>query len=71
MNCEKCGTSLNEKYAVLRTYIDKDNKPDVKGLGHYDNEGDFNPDQKIDLSFGRYDLHDGSDTCAHCGNTVG
>ena len=70
MNC-RCGASLNTDSAVQREYIDKGDKPNMVSFGHYDENGNFEPDQKVDLSGGNYDTFDGCDTCTDCGNIVG
>lgn len=65
-----CGQDLSEFLSVRRTYVNKDDGPDLFGYGHYDSNGYFEPDTSIALN-GRYDLVDGSDVCAKCGNLVG
>ena len=66
-----CGCNLESKKGVIREYISKDEDGESKfSLGHY-TKGDFEPDETIDLSVGRYDLVDGSDKCASCDKVVG
>lgn len=67
----KCGQHLNDKCSIVRTYISKDEGPEIKCMGHYDENGYFEPDERADLSSGRYDLADGSDKCYNCGRFVG
>lgn len=66
--CPKCKADLTIKDSVTRTYINKDTEEegDVKAQGHYDKNGYFESDHSVDLSEGRYDLVDGSDTCTTC-----
>lgn len=66
-----CGQHLSDNCSVVRTYINKDEGPEKKCMGHYDENGDFEPDERVDLSEGRYDLVDGSDACYNCKSTVG
>lgn len=75
MKC-KCGADLSNRESVKRTYINKDASDDdtsldQASLGHYSEEGDYEPDTPVDLSNGRYDLVDGSDTCVECEGVVG
>jgi len=69
MNCS-CNADLCQPKSVLRKYISKDGDPDMFGYGHYNNDGYYDPDTKTDLSNGRYDLLDGSDTCRACNATI-
>lgn len=69
--CPSCGTDLTVRSSTLREYINEDDGPSIFGEGHYDNNGYYEPDSNTDLSGGRYDLCDGSDTCAACGTVVG
>ena len=69
-NICQCGCSLEVKKSVVREYINKDGGESRFALGHY-TKGDFEPDETIDLSTGRYDLVDGSDKCADCDKVVG
>jgi len=68
--CETCGVCLENRYAVVREYINKDGDNSVFSEGHFvlDKAGDmfFEPDISISLSHGRFDLLDDSDTCANC-----
>ncbi|QOX80808.1 hypothetical protein FY034_17445 (plasmid) [Trichlorobacter lovleyi] len=74
--CPHCKTNLCAPGAVERHYIDKDapetmgDFSDAIGFGHYDHEGNFEPDHPADLSGGRYDLMDDSDRCASCGGQL-
>jgi hypothetical protein len=70
MKCN-CGASLNERFSVRREYTSKDDAPSVYGEGHYENNGDYEPDTNTSLADGRFDLSDGSDTCTVCGEVVG
>ena len=65
--CPKCGSDLTKNDSVTRTYINKDDKGNVRASGHYDEQECFEPDQSVDLSTGRFDLVCGSDTCTNCG----
>lgn len=71
MNVCDCGQHLSDNCSVVRSYTNKDNGPDKTCMGHYDDNGDFEPDERVDLSGGRYDLVDGSDKCYNCGCIVG
>lgn len=69
--CPKCKADLTIKYSVTRTYNNKDTEEgNVKAKGHYDKNGYFEPDHKVDLSEGRYDLVDGADTCTQCDTII-
>jgi hypothetical protein len=70
MEC-KCGVNLEVKGAVQRAYLGKRNAPTKHGLGHYNKDGDYEPDRIADLTAGSYDTVDGCDTCAKCGAVVG
>lgn len=65
-----CGADLSAKNAVRREYINKDEDGSVFGFGHLIGP-DYEPDSHVDLSDGRYDLVDGSDTCNNCGEVLG
>lgn len=69
--CEQCGADLTVEYSVERCYTNKDEGPNRSVGGHYTDEGVFENDHSCDLSDGRYDLLDGSDTCTSCGSVVG
>lgn len=72
LHCKKCGADLTVKDNVTRRYINKDEGDDKFSSGHYDKTtGDYEPYCKADLSNGRYDLVDNSDTCTNCGEVVG
>lgn len=65
--CPHCGSDLSEDATVRRTYVNKDDEDgDVSGLGHYNTEGQYEPDRFDGFGDGRFDLRDDSDTCAHC-----
>lgn len=68
-----CGNDLTSVEAVCRTYIskDQDKYPDSHVLGHYEKNGDFEPDGSPDYPLEHHDLVDGSDTCVACGTCVG
>lgn len=68
--CPGCQFILSETDSITRKYFNKDGGNKIS-TGHYDNNGDFEPDTKPDLSDGRYDLVDGSDTCTNCGKVLG
>lgn len=69
--CPTCQTNLTLKDSVTRTYINKDSEEgNVKANGHYDKDGYFEPDHSVDLSNGRFDLCDGSDTCTQCETVI-
>jgi hypothetical protein len=56
---------------VSRRYDHKDDEAGkpynaVYCLGHYDDSGYFDADEQADLSDGRYDLLEDSDTCVEC-----
>lgn len=70
MKCS-CGQDLTTRNSVRRTYTNKDDGPDKHGYGHYEENGDFETDNTVHLGDGRYDLVDGSDTCATCGEVIG
>lgn len=63
--CPECKTDLTTWKSVSRGYTNKDGGPSAYALGHYDENGDFEPDNGP-LPEGRYDLGDNSDTCAEC-----
>lgn len=69
--CSECGIDLSRPQSIKRTYTSKRDDSKVSGYGHYDKNGDYDPDVKADLSNGSYDLVEGSDTCSNCENTVG
>lgn len=69
--CIECGADLTAKDAVRRTYINKDGESARSVDGHYDAQGVFDTNRSCDLSDGRFDLVDGSDTCNNCGSVVG
>jgi len=69
--CRGCGADLSEKDTVRREYINKDDGASAFNLGHYEPDGTYEPDHFTDLSGGRYDLCDGSDTCIYCDEVVG
>ena len=69
--CTVCNSDLSKEKSITRVYIDKDSGPDMYSYGHYDSNGDYEPDTNTDLSGGRYDLADGSDSCVECGNVIG
>lgn len=69
--CSGCEHDLTLPYAVKRKYTNKDNGEILCAGGHYNVNGEFIADVIPDLSQGRYDLHDGSDICAICGEIVG
>ena len=69
--CKNCGADLTKRNTVVREYVNKDDGPNRYGDGHYNEDGDFEPDRGVDLSDGRYDNVDGSDTCGNCGEVVG
>lgn len=75
-HCPHCKADLHAPEAVERHYINKDapetmgDSSDAIGFGHYDHEGDFEPDRPANLSGGRYDLMDDSDRCASCGGQL-
>ena len=69
--CKGCYSDLTKRNSISREYIDKDEGPSRFGSGHYDVEGDYEPDGYVNLSDGRYDNVDGSDTCGDCGEVVG
>lgn len=68
--CGNCEADLTDKERVCREYISKDGHSSVFSYGHYDQEGNFVPDKEADLSRGRYDLADDSDTCDACGSKI-
>jgi hypothetical protein len=65
-----CGEDLTKPQSILREYVNKDKGASVFCLGHYqkDSTGDyfFEPDESVDLSSGRYDLAEDSDSCIIC-----
>lgn len=70
-NCP-CGNDLEAKGSVCRTYTPKDEKyPESHCFGHYDSNGDFEPDSSPSYPVVHHDLVDGSDTCDKCGAVVG
>lgn len=69
--CQDCGANLTKEDAVNRRYTNKDEGNDRSVDGHYTSEGVFENDHSCDLSGGRFDLLDGSDTCNSCGAIVG
>lgn len=69
--CLQCGNDLNTRNSIRRCYINKDKDSPRYAQGHYDENGNFEPDSMPDLSDGRYDLLDNSDRCAACGENAG
>lgn len=70
--CTGCHTSLWEKESVTREYVSKNtDNPSSYGRGHYDKNGDYEPDTGPSYPLVSHDLVDGSDTCTHCGAIVG
>ena len=69
--CKGCDADLTLRNAISRKYTSKDDGKDRYGIGHYDKMGDYEPDYNTYLADGRYDLHDGSDTCSICKEIVG
>jgi hypothetical protein len=71
--CHRCGADLALCSSVQRTYISKDPEEyeDSYCLGHYEENGDFEPDSKPSYPVVHHDLLDGSDDCNQCGATVG
>ena len=67
--CGKCGADLCIGNSVKREYTPKDDgvKP-VIALGHYETNGDFEPDNSVGFGGNRFDLCDNSDSCAICGS---
>lgn len=67
--CNHCQADLTVEDSVVRVYINKDGNnsgsDDISCLGHYDGD-DFEPDESISLSDGRFDCGDDSDKCASC-----
>jgi len=67
--CE-CGADLSKNSSVKRDYVNKDGSAGCFGFGHYYGpplNGQYECDTSPDLSIGRWDLLDNSDTCAGCG----
>lgn len=64
--CKKCKADLTQPNTVCREYVNKDGGTSRFGEGHYDNKGNYEPDNSPRLSDGRYDLKDDSDTCVDC-----
>lgn len=73
MNTCSCGNDLETKGSVCRTYVtkDKDKYPDSYCFGHYESNGDFEPDGSPSYPVVHHDLVDGSDKCEECGAIVG
>jgi len=69
--CTNCGADLSKEKSVTREYINKDGGDSVFGSGHYGSKDIYVPDVETNLSGGRYDLHDGSDSCSNCDAVVG
>jgi len=68
--CAECGADWSLFESVSREYVNKDGGVSAFGAGHYEPEGMFEPDRKVDLSNGRFDLLDNSDSCISCGLTI-
>jgi len=66
----KCGNDLEALFSVRRKYTSLE-LPSRFAEGHYDNQGDFDPDTNTDLSGGSFDTFDGADTCTTCLVVVG
>jgi hypothetical protein len=64
--CEKCKADLSTLESVTREYVNKDGEPSVFSLGHYDEDGTFDPETTPCLSGGGFDLRDDSDSCSTC-----
>jgi len=67
--CKICGADLSKEKSITREY--KGDGDSVYGLGHYEDDGTYEPDVETSLGSGRYDLQDGSDTCSSCFEVVG
>ena len=68
-----CGDPHTGANSVIREYVNKDGEDSSSSiycLGHYDQKGNFDPDQSVDLSGSRYDLLDESDVCNGCGGQL-
>jgi hypothetical protein len=65
-----CTCDHTQTGSVCRRYDDKDGRESVYSYGRYNKLGDFCPDKAVDLSGGRYDLADDSDTCLICANII-
>jgi len=65
-----CTCNHMQPGSVCRRYDDKDGKDPVYSFGRYNKLGDFCPDKSVDLSGGRYDLADDSDTCLICAEQI-
>jgi len=68
--CPECGADYRNLGAVNRRYCCKWEGPDITCAGHYDNEGTFDPDERVDSDLVGYDLLDDSDTCSNCDTPV-
>jgi hypothetical protein len=69
--CPNCNADLTKEASVSREYINKnDDGENIHAEGHYDSEGYFEPERHVDLSQGRFDLCDGSDTCTQCNHIL-
>ena len=67
MKCPKCGANLTMSSSIKRKYV-SDKNPDVFGKGHYEGTGNYEPDNNVDLSGGKYTF---DDTCTNCDKVVG
>lgn len=72
--CDKCKADLTERDAVTREYANKDGEESQFCEGFYKQDSNkefhFEASNSVNLSGGRYDLLDNSDTCTHCGHQI-
>lgn len=75
--CSFCSSDLTQDSSVSREYVNKDSSSEdsvVSCLGYFKkdrfNEYFFEPQTNCDLSSGRFDLLDDSDSCSSCENKL-
>jgi len=70
--CHKCQANLTQPRSVSRLYVAKsEGLEDASCLGHYELNGDFEPDSTPSVPLEHHDLLDNSDECQSCGAVVG
>lgn len=70
IKCNHCSSDLTLENAVCRTYHLPREKI-IVGIGHYTEDGDFEPDVKIFGGMDGAQTYDGDDRCTVCNRVVG
>jgi hypothetical protein len=73
LTCPTCKRDLTVMHMVTREYIAKNPKENENSYctGHYNKDGNFEPDGKPSYPVVNHDLLDGSDSCTNCTTVVG